>query len=71
MRRLDTRQGSLRRSLWRPIDQTLEKCLSIWTEPCTNRSPFGFREHIAAQPRPLFRQWMTTKDRPWMRLLRE
>ncbi len=59
-------QGSLRRSLKEPIDQSLEICLSIWTEPCskggmlappcaipsTNRPPFGYRERADAQPRP-------------------
>lgn len=47
-------------------DQNLEKCLSIWTEPCskggmlappcaipsTNRPPFGYRERADAQARP-------------------
>ena len=49
-----------------PIDQSLEICLSIWTEPCskggmlappcaipsTNRPPFGYREQIVVQSRP-------------------
>ena len=48
-------QGSLRRSLKEPIDQSLEICLSIWTEPCTNRPPFGYREQIAVQSRPTLR----------------
>lgn len=38
-----------------PIDQSLETCLSIWTEPCTNRPPFGYREQIAVQLRPTLR----------------
>ena len=38
-----------------PIDQSLEKCLSIWTEPCTNRPPFGYREQVAVQSRPTLR----------------
>ncbi|MBX3631270.1 MAG: hypothetical protein KF908_15470, partial [Nitrosomonas sp.] len=30
--------------------------------PMTNRTPIGCRERFVAQPRPLFRQWMTTKE---------
>jgi len=39
-------------SLWNPIDNFIE----------TNRPPIGYRERFAAQSRPLFRQWMTTKE---------
>ncbi|MBT3039170.1 MAG: hypothetical protein KME37_09550 [Candidatus Thiodiazotropha sp. (ex Codakia orbicularis)] len=39
-----------------PIDQSLEKCLSIWTEPCPTVRRLDVRERFGAQPRPLFRQ---------------
>ena len=42
-----------------PIDQ--RACHSP-LNPSTNRAPIGCRERFTAQPRPLFRQWMTTKE---------
>jgi len=45
------------------ISFPLEPLTSIfvfWTT--TNRAPNGYRERFGAQSRPLFRQWMTTKE---------
>ncbi len=57
-------KGEFHISLWIPIDQkgislplgTFDNFIK------TNRAPFGCREHVAVQSRPLFRQWMTTKE---------
>jgi len=47
-------KGEFHISLWNPIDSFIK----------TNRTPIGCRERIAAQTRPLFRQWMTTREAP-------